>query len=70
MQRLEVSGAVRQISWHWASKVQCMLELTEATLNEVLEQITFVLAYLTIFSTKEDQLTVLPLSAMPYIHTP
>jgi len=43
-----------------------MVERTDAITNEVLEPITFVLAYLNVFSNKEDQFTVLPLLAMTH----
>jgi len=47
-----------------------MLERTGTITNEVLETITLVLAYPTVFSNKEGQFTVLPLLAMTYIHSP
>jgi len=47
-----------------------MVERTDAITNEVLEPITFVLAYPKVFSNKEDQFTVLPLLAMSHIRSP
>jgi hypothetical protein len=47
-----------------------MLERKHAITGEVLEPITFVLAYRTAFSNKDDHITVLPLLAMTYINSP
>jgi len=49
---------------------QCLLELTDAITNDVLEPITFVLAYQNVFSNKGEHITVLPLFAMTYIDSP
>jgi len=48
---------------------QCMLERTNAITNEVLDPTTFVLAYPTVFSNKQYQLTVLPLLPMTHIQS-
>ena len=47
-----------------------MLERTEAVTNKVLEPTTFFLAYPNVFSNKDDQITMLPILAMTYNHSP
>jgi len=47
-----------------------MLERTDAITNTVLEPNKFVVAYPTVFSHKDERLTVLPLLAMTHIHSP